>query len=45
LWLGLEIAFGDTQRGFSVVQAILGLVNSLILIVGGRYYRRALPRE
>jgi hypothetical protein len=45
-WLVVAIAIGDdTQRGFSIVSAILGLVTSLVLIVSGRYYRRALRRQ
>jgi hypothetical protein len=42
LWLVVSIAVGDTQRGFSVASGILGLVTSLVLIISGRNYRRAL---
>ena len=45
VWLVVEIAIGDTQRGFSWVSAALGLATSLILIASGISYRRALRRS
>jgi hypothetical protein len=45
VWLIVAIAVGDTQRGFSIASAALGLVTSVTLIVSGRYYRRALHSE
>jgi len=45
VWLVIEIAIGDTQRGFSWVSAALGLATSLILIASGISYRRALRRS
>lgn len=45
VWLVVEIALGDTQRGFSIVSAVLGLLTSLTLIASGLQYRRALRRE
>ena len=45
VWLAVEIALGDTQRGFSIVPALLGLLTSLTLIVSGLHYRRALRRQ
>jgi hypothetical protein len=45
LWLAAEIASGETQRGFSVVSAVLGLVTSLTIIANGWYYRRESARS
>ena len=46
VWLVVVVAVGDgTQRGFSIVSAVLGLLTSLTLIVSGRSYRRALRRQ
>jgi hypothetical protein len=41
-WLAIEIVLGDTV---SIESAVLGFVNSLVLIVSGLYYRRALRRR
>jgi hypothetical protein len=43
--LVVSIAIGDTQRGFSWVSATLGVLVSLLLIISGRNYRRALRRR
>jgi hypothetical protein len=42
VFLVVEIALGDTQRGFSIGSAVLGLLTSLTLIASGLHYRRAL---
>jgi hypothetical protein len=42
VWLVVEIALGGTQLGFSIATAALGFLSSLMLIVSGLHYRRAL---
>jgi hypothetical protein len=41
----VDIALGDAERGFSIASALLGLLTSLTLIVSGLHYRRALRRQ
>jgi hypothetical protein len=45
VWLVVEIALGGTQLGFSIATAALGFLSSLMLIVSGLHYRRALRRQ
>ena len=42
IWLVAGIALGGT---FSIVSAVLGFLASLMLVVSGLYYRRALRRQ
>jgi hypothetical protein len=42
VWLVVAIALGVTQLGFSIASAALGFLSSLMLIVSGLHYRRAL---
>ena len=44
VWVVVEIAVGDAQRGSWWVSAAIGLGTCLILIASGAYYRRALRR-
>jgi hypothetical protein len=47
VWFVVEVAVGDVGRqgGISIVSAVLGLLNSLTLIVSGIHYRRSLGPE
>jgi len=45
VWLAIEIARDDAPSGLSIVSALLGLLTSLVLIVSGIRYRRALRRQ
>ena len=47
VWFAVEIAISDDGRqgGLSVASAALGLLTSLMLIVSGIHYRRALGPE
>jgi hypothetical protein len=45
LYVVVALAIGGEQFGLTIVQALLGLLTSLILIASGYHYRRSLREE
>ena len=45
LYVVVALAIGGEQFGLTIVQALLGLLTSLILIASGHHYRRSLREE